>query len=262
MEANACWWKRATHRLSASRSFRRCPFQRADHRNTLAGDTDPIAWHRYVPAETADLCRKQPNHTFFSPPHSDPSQDRTIWSFGRGMEREGGAGWKRFAGQASEREDGSEWESERGRDARNESTRATVRASGVKMRRTGVAQARPLVQGRRRSQLRAEAACRCVPLSRDTSARFGNAVPRQSCSGEDAARVKRRDRQAIRKGGDRDKDRECKSGRSVVDTITDSFAYWMLDRSLIIFLGYVMSIVNNTNRCCYGYIEQLWLLYL
>lgn len=177
--------------------------------------------------------------------------------------REGGAaGWKRFAGQASEREDGSEWESECGRDARNESTRATVRASGVKMRRTGVAQARPLVQGRRRSQLRAEAACRCVPLSRDTSARFGNAVPRQSRSGEDAARVKRRDRQAIRKGGDRDRDRECKSGRSVVDTVTDSFAYWMLDRSSIIFLGYVMSIVNNTNRCCYGYIEQLWLLYL
>lgn len=60
--------------------------------------------------------------------------------------------------------------------------------------------ARPLVQGRRRSQLRAEAACRCVPLSR-----YKRAIWKRGATpivrAEDAARVKRRDRQAIRREG-------------------------------------------------------------
>lgn len=163
MEANACWWKRATHRLSASRSFRRCPFQRADHRNTLAGDTDPIAWHRYVPAETADLCRKQPNHTFFSPPHSDPSQDRTIWSFGRGMERGRGGGmetirgtgewergWKRMREWAWARcekrihaRDRACVRRKNEEDGRRASTTAGTRASKVAAARRGGMQVRP-----------------------------------------------------------------------------------------------------------------------
>lgn len=88
VEANACWWKRATHRLSASRSFRRCPFQRADHRNTLAETRhDSIAHHRYVPAETADLCRNTESH--FSPP---PLRRITVSSFGREKGKRGARG--------------------------------------------------------------------------------------------------------------------------------------------------------------------------
>lgn len=99
VEANACWWKRATHRLSASRSFRRCPFQRADHRNTLAETRhDSIAHHRYVPAETADLCRNTESH-FSPPPPFAGSQYRPLAA---GKEREGRevGGKDGFAGQA------------------------------------------------------------------------------------------------------------------------------------------------------------------
>lgn len=131
-----------------------------------------------------------PNHTF-SPTPFTGSHYRPLVAGRKEGREEGGMDSR------DRRETGSEREWAR---CEKRSTRVTVRASGVKMRRTGVAQHDRWykgVEGRSCAPRRHAGAS----LFRDTSARFGNAVLRQSRSGEDAARVKRRDRQAIRREG-------------------------------------------------------------
>lgn len=84
--------------------------------------------------------------------------------------------------------------------------------------------ARPLVQGRRRSQLRAEAACRCVPLLR-----YKRAIWKRGATPivRDAARVKRFGGEGIANGSSDD-------GLAIVQR-------WMVGR---FFLDYATS--NNT----------------
>lgn len=102
-----------------------------------------------------------------------------------------------------------------GRRCEKRSTRVTVRASGVKMRRTGVAQHDRWykgVEGRSCAPRRHAGAS----LFRDTSARFGNAVLRQSFGPKmppvsNAATAKRFEGRGYRY---RYRESACKSGRS------------------------------------------------
>lgn len=172
-------------------------------------DTDSIAYHRYVPAETAELCRNTESHFF---PH--PFHRITLSSFGRGKERGTRGRRDGFAGQARD------WKRERVGEMRetiHARDRACVRR---KNEEDGRRTARPLVQGRRRSQLRAEAACRCVPLSR-----YKRAIWKRGATPISFGR-RCRPCQTPRppsdsKGGDRDRDRNVKAveATSVVDRL-------------------------------------------